>query len=481
VAAQPAEVSDDVEDVAAVGTPGRSTDGLVERSVEIVDVQIRGREQVALRQIEEALETEGLVAGTTVLWPEDARVDRARATLTATGYFRRVTLRLEPVDGSKSRGRLVVELEERGSLEVTNLYLGSSRLTPFRGGVELVERNFLGRSVHLGGGVIWATLPRDVPRAQRQQGYRLFAEAPRIASSPVGVFGSIYLLSASEPYRVEGEGDDPDPRLFRTVDYNRIGGKLGISVPATSEWRFAAAYRFERVDALTPTDPVWVRPDGEQRDVDIDLRSGVHRLTSLDIGVSWDGREQFASLGKGGRFGLDVELSSPFLGSQYEFVKVVLGGAYGFRLPWGHWLTPSVLTGQVAGDAPRFEQFYPGDLSAWTPGREMGLIYSTRSPFDVFGMGLDQHGFATMFGSADLEYSIPLFRRPRTKVIDGGHFFFSVGTYVLAGDRVQREQRRADGLPAAPVGLNGNLGLRLDTSLGRVDLSVGNVMERLPL
>jgi hypothetical protein len=36
-------------------------------------------------------------------------------------------------------------------------------------------------------------------------------------------------------------------------------------------------------------------------------------------------------------------------------------------------------------------------------------------------------------------------------------------------------------MPAAPIGLNLNLGLRLETALGTLDLSVGNVMRRLPL
>ncbi len=453
----------------------------VERSVEILTIEIRGREQVARRQIEETLESEGLVAGTVVLWPADPRVERARAALVATGYFSRVTLRLQPLPESEDRASLIVELRERGSLDITNLYLGSSRLTPFHGGVELVERNFLGRSVHLGGGVIWGTLPRDVPRGQRQQGYKLFAEAPRIASSDVGVFGSAHLVSASEPYRVEGEANDPDPKLFRTVDYTRIGGKGGVRFPISSDWRFSVDYRFERLEVIKPQDAVWVRPDGEQRTVDLDLRDGGHRLTSLDFGLSWDGREQFASLGKGGRFGVDVQLSSPALGSNYEYIKTVFGAAYGFRLSWGHWVTPSFVAGQIAGDAPRFERFFPGDLSEWTPGREMGLIYSTRNPIDVFGTGLDRHGLASQFGRVDLEYAIPLFRRPRTSLIDSGHLFFSIGSYVLAGDAQQRQRRRDDGLVVAPVGLNGNLGLRLDTGLGRVDISVGNVIRRLPL
>ena len=474
--ARPAQVEEGPEPVP--GSPERS---LVERSVEIVRIEVRGREQVSLRQIEEILESEGLIAGTRVIWPEDSRVTRARAALIATGYFARVTLRLVPIEGTEDRAELVLELKERASLEITNLYLGSSDLTPFHGGAELVERNFLGRSVHVGGGVIWGTLPRDVPRGNRQQGYRLFAEAPRIASSPIGVFGAIHFLSASEPYRVSGAADDPEPGLFRTVDYSRIGGQLGVSVPVGSDWRFTADYRFENVDAVVPEEAVWVTPDGEQRPINLHLRDDRHRLTSLDFGVSWDGRDQFATVGNGGRVGLDVNLSSVALGSNYEYIKVVLGAAYGFRLPWRHVLTPSLLLGQVAGRAPRFELFYPGDLSEWTPGREMGLVYSTRNPIDVFGMGLDRHDLANYMTRVDLEYAIPLFRRPRTRLIDGGHLFFSVGSYLISGDEAQRERRRQDGLAPVPVGLNGNIGLRLETGLGLVDISVGNVLRRLPL
>lgn len=476
--ARPAEVAEDGE---VADTRGTEADELVERSVEIVSIELRGRDQVSQRQIEEILESEGLVPGTAVLWPEDPRVERARAALVATGYFWGATLRLVPITGTQARATLVVELKERGSLELTSVYLGSSQLTPFHGGVELVERNFLGRSVHLGGGVIWGTLPRDVPRSNRQQGYKLFAEAPRIASSPVGVFGAAHFLSASEPFRVSGAADDPDPKLFHAVDYSRIGGKLGVSFPVNSAWRFAVDYRFERVSAALPQTAIWVTPTAEQRPIDLHLKADQHRLTSLDFAVSWDGREQFASLGKGGRFGLDVQLSSPALGSNYEYIKTVIGAAYGFRMPWGHWVTPSLLAGQITGDAPRFELFYPGDVGDWTPGREMGLVYSTRNPIDVFGMGLDEHDLASYFGRLDLEYAIPLFRRPRTSFIDGGHLFFTLGAYSISGDDLVRQQRRIDGLSAVPVGLNGNIGLRLDTSLGRIELSAGNVLRRVPL
>jgi outer membrane protein assembly factor BamA len=475
--ARPAEV----EPGDAFPRPSPEAAPLVQRSVTIVEIEVRGREQVSRRQIEEILESEGLAAGTVVLWPEDPRVEEARAALVATGYFARVTLRLVPRRGSLDRADLVVELRERGSLELSRIFLGSSRLTPFHGGLELVERNFLGRSVHVGGGLMWGTLPREIPRAQRQQGYRLFGEAPRIASTPVGIYATAQFLSASEPYRVAGAADDPAPELFRTVDYTRIGGELGVDFSITAEWRFGVGYRFERVDAAVPDEAVWVTEKGESRVLDLGLRNGRHRLTSLDFSLSWDGREPYASLGRGGRFGLDVQLAALPLGSQYEYVKVVLGAAYGFRLPWDHSITPVLLAGEVAGIAPRFERFFPGDLSAWTPGRELGLVYSTRNPIDLLGTGLDRQGLGSYFARIDLEYAIPLFRRPRTKLIDGGHLFFGVGSYVISGDAAERSQRRHDGLPAVPVGVDGNMGLRLDTGLGRVDLSVGNVLRRVPL
>jgi outer membrane protein assembly factor BamA len=220
---------------------------------------------------------------------------------------------------------------------------------------------------------------------------------------------------------------------------------------------------------------------GELRPIDLELRQGWHRLASMDASLRWDGRSTLRRAGQGGRVALDLSLSSPAIGSQYEYAKVIVGGAYTFRLPWGHWITPSATGGQVVGRAPRFERFYAGDLSAWTPGRELGLIYSTRTPIDVFGTGVDAQPFASIVGRLDLEYSIPLFRTTRLRFVDAGHFFFAIGTYGLAGKPAERRQRRADGLPSAGVGINADLGLRIDTRIGPIVISVGNVLRRTPL
>ncbi len=463
---------------AAKGAAGADRD-TPPAALRIERIEVVGRETVALERIDAILEQAGLSAGTVLEVPGDRRVRIARARLAETGYFRRVTLRLRPA-GEPGSVVLVVELEERLSVSVTRVHAASSKLTPFHGGLTVVERNFLGKGVWLGGGFVWGTLPR-IPRARRQQAYRLFAEVPRLPNAPLGVLGSVFLVSASEPYRVAGPLDDPDPDLFSAFDYDRIGASLGLSFPVVVGLDIGVEYRFERVDATLPNDPKRLSPDGGEVPVDLHMLDGARRHTVLQVSLTWDGRSQAYRLGKGGRIAMDLHLGSPGLGSEYEYLRFVAGGGYTFRLPWGHWVTPSVTAGQLVGRAPRFELFYAGDLSDWTPGREEGLLYSTRNPIDVFGTRIDERTFGNLFGVLDVEYVWPVFRRRRIRWIYGGDLFLSLGTFTIAGDRAQRAADRAAGRPVAPFGLRANFGLRLDTPLGVVDLSVGNILRRTPL
>ncbi len=451
------------------------------RSVKLVALTVVGNEQFAAAQVLAVLAAEDLRVGAVLVWPDDPRVARARARLLATEDFERVTLKLRPVVGEEDSARLEIEVEERGSLAVTDLYLGTSRMTPFHGGFQVLERNFLGRAIRIGGGLVWGTLPRQIPQSRRQQAARVFIEAPRLRGTRFGIGGTLYVHSASEPYRIAGSVHDPDPKLFRTVDYGRAGGLLGTTFAVTSSLVLGVDYRIERVNAMLPTDPTYLRPDGATEAVDLDLQRGVHLLSSANFGLNYDGREEAARLGKGMRFAFELQLSSPLVGSRYEYMKLVAGGAYTFRLPWRHWITPSLVAGQIAGRAPRFERFYAGDLSEWTPGRELGLIYSTRGPIDVFGTGVDTRLFGSLFARFDLEYVWPLFTRNRVRGIKGGALFWTTGVYTFAGDAAERKRQRDAGGHAAPFGFNANFGLRLETAIGVVDLSVGNVLRRTPL
>lgn len=450
------------------------------RVLRVDRVVVTGREQVSERQIRTILDREGLAAGTEILWPEDERVDRVRDRLRGTGYFKQVILSVEPRPGSDDHVVLRIDVVERSTISISDVYLGSSALTPFHGGVSLAERNFLGRGVLLGGAFIWGAQPR-IGNSRRQQAYKVFAEAPRLLSAPLGLLASGWFVSASEPYRVRGAEDDPDPQLFRSFEYDRVGGQVGVGFPLTPRLELAVDYTFERVAAFLPLGPQRQDERGELVDVDLHLRDGVHRHTSVDFSLSYDGRSELFLVGKGGRFVLDVQASSPATGSQYEYIKLVAAGTYSFRLPWRHWITPSASGGQISGRAPIFERFYSGDLSAWTPGREQGLRYSTRNPIDVFGSGIDTREFGDLFGRVDLEYAWPLFRRTRTRGVYGGDLYLSLGVFTLVGDLAERSRRRAADERVAPVGAAADLGLRLDTALGTFNVSVGEVLRRVPL
>lgn len=469
VASGPAEPTD------SVGDTGEET-----RALQIASVEIVGIEQVSARQIDAILRREGLVDGARVLWPSDARISRARDRLRATGYFKAVALRLEPLAEDSNEVRLVVAVQERSSASLQELYLGSSRMTPFHGGLSVVERNFLGRAVHVGGALVWGTLPQ-ISQSRRQQAYQFIAEVPRLGTAPLGVRTSAFVISSAEPYRVAGAENDPDPSLFRALDIGRIGGTAGLTFPVLPTLTLGVDYRFERVDALVPKAPTWAKLDGSVVPVDVGVRPGPHRLTSVHFGLVWDARDEVILAGKGARVAFDLQLSSPATGSQYEYVKLVIAGGYSFRMPWRHWFTPSVSGGQIAGNAPVFERFYAGDLSAWTPGRDLGLRYSTRNPIDVLGTGIDTRTFGVLFGRFDLEYTIPLFRRARTRGVYGGDLFFGAGLFTLVGNAEERKQRRLARERVVPVGFNANLGIRIDTAAGTFNISVGNVLRRTPL
>ncbi|MCA9681252.1 MAG: MMPL family transporter [Myxococcales bacterium] len=238
-----------LEDPDEIAQPGVEDDLPAERSIEIVALQIRGRKQVTVKQITEALEAEGLREGERIFWPEDPRIDRASERLASTGYFDQVALRLVPVSDRRDQAALVIDIHERSSLIVRDIHAQGSRLTPFAGGFDLMERNLAGRSVHLGGGFVVGTPARGVEDPRRQQAYKLYTELPVVAGTPIGVAASAYAILANEPYRVAGLDADPNPANFDTVRYDRFGGVVGVTVPFSADLQLGIDFRFEAIDA----------------------------------------------------------------------------------------------------------------------------------------------------------------------------------------------------------------------------------------
>ena len=87
------------------------------------------------------------------------RVEAARIRLLSLGYFLDARLALEKGTG-RGGAVLVVDVEERGTVILNALYLGSSAATTFWGGFDIAENNLLGRGISLGTGFVASTHPK---------------------------------------------------------------------------------------------------------------------------------------------------------------------------------------------------------------------------------------------------------------------------------------------------------------------------------
>ena len=168
----------------------------------------------------------GLVQGAAVD-ASDPRVEAVRYRLLALGYF--LDVRLSVTRGATRGGVvLVVEVEERGTIVINELFPSTSAATAFWGGADVSETNFLGRGINLGAGFVASTTP-VVPGATRGLGLRLRAVVPPIGG-PYGLSLSATALynDGSEFYRVAGADDDPNPLNFVASRVKRAGGVLGV-------------------------------------------------------------------------------------------------------------------------------------------------------------------------------------------------------------------------------------------------------------
>src|SRR5258706_2016965 len=105
-------------------------DGLPRYRLERIEVRRNRRTAAAL--IRGAL----LVRSGDVVAPDDPRLEASRYKVLALGLFADVRLRLER-GGARGQAVLVVEVAERGTLVLDNLWFGASRAVEGWGGFEL--------------------------------------------------------------------------------------------------------------------------------------------------------------------------------------------------------------------------------------------------------------------------------------------------------------------------------------------------------
>jgi outer membrane protein assembly factor BamA len=440
-------------------------------------VEVRGNRKTDDRLILREL---GIVPGD-VITPDDLRVSTAELRLYSLGYFLRVGLRIRKADGLAAADRtagspvvLVVEVEEKGTVLLNALYLGTSESTLFWGGLDVSETNFLGRGITLGGGFVRSTTP-TVPEAVAGQALSLRASGPPRRDGLL-LGGSFLYSRGSEFFQAFGADDEVDPTKWRALTARRLGGTLSVGGELSRAARFSTEGRFETVRADLPA--IRTRDlGGEARPIDFQIHAGQSRLASLTAALDFDTRSDPVLPARGRRISVSVEAAVPVLGSHYSYAKGIAQASFYFPSFRGHVIALHGFTGAILGQAPFFNRFFVGDLNALLPPRALGLNFATLPSRNFLDNSISGKRYDDYAARALIEYAVPLWRGRRFAY--RGDAFAAFGAFGLASldDLRARDTSRSR---AVPIDLTADLGLRLDTYIGIFILSVANALGRVP-
>jgi outer membrane protein assembly factor BamA len=433
----------------------------------IDDVMVKGNRKTDQSIINAEVSALGLGQGASVD-ASDPRVEALRYRLLALGYF--LDVRLSVTRGATRGGVvLVVEVEERGTIVINELFPSTSAATAFWGGADVSETNFLGRGINLGGGFVASTTP-VVPGAHAGLGLRLRATVPPIGGpygfslSATGLFND-----GSEFYRVAGADNDSNPMNFIASRVKRAGGVLGIGKDFRSRLHAGLDFRQEAVTAEVP-DPAVVP------DVDFMIKPGASRVGTITASLDLDTRSDPILPRSGMRVALSLEASDGLLGSDYQYVKTVAEASFCRPMPRGHALGFHLFGGAIVGDPPFFDRFFIGDLNLLLPRRALGINFSTLPSRNLLGTSIAHHRYDQYAARALVEYAIPIWRR--RGFVYGGDAFAAVGLLGMASVGDFRPPGTS-GFSSLPIDLTGDLGLRLDTYVGIFTISIANALSRV--
>jgi len=423
-------------------------------------IDVRGNRRTATAVVRGSV----LVRPGELVGADDPRLELSRFRLLGTGLFYDVRLRLER-GSTRGTAVVVVEVVERGTLILHELWWGSSRAVAGWGGVDLTDTNFIGRGLQLGGAAL-VTAPPDMPGGRIQYALRLQLFDPRVGRTPLFFGVALTFHDASEPFQVRGPDWDGSPANFVAVHYRRGGGVAGVGLELGGFSRLRVDYRYERVE--TDAQPL-------ARGVDTGLRSG--NLSLLQFSFERDTRADPVLTPAGSRLVLESALGVGPLGSSWDYFKLTVTWQQWFRLRWGHVISFGALFGFITGEAPLFERYFLGDLDPLLPSRALGLTLSTIAPRNLMRSGIVRERYAPLAGRLMVEYAVPLFRGGRQ--VYGGDVFFDFGLVSVA-TRDDLAGAHGGGWQAVPLDLLVDCGLRLDTVIGTFHLSVANTLGRLP-
>lgn len=403
--------------------------------VEIEKIVVVGNDTTNEKLILRAL----LVAPGEQLRSGDPRFRASRFRVLALGFFRDVQLQL--AKGSR-RGAVVltVRVVERETLVLNRLDLGTSDETELWLGIDIGATNLFGSGIAVSAAAVYATAPQ-LTGGTPQLGLRLRIADQAIGGTPLGVHATALYDDASEAVGPLALG------------YRRVGGSGGLSWDLSARTYLSADVRIEGVHVKSTPPP--------------SLQAGDSKLVTFALGLDYDTRSDPILPADGQRLVAVVQAGGEGTGSDYDEVKLHLRWEGWKEIERRHVVSLHLDFGLIAGGAPLFDRFYVGDINPLLPDRKLDLVVSTRPTFDLLGRNAAAVRYGDVEVQSALEYAYQLFRGKKT--IYGGDLFFGVGLFALG----TRDDLRPD------LWLNG--GLRLDTAIGIIEISVANFAGRLPL
>ncbi|HUL60440.1 MAG TPA: BamA/TamA family outer membrane protein [Anaeromyxobacteraceae bacterium] len=388
---------------------------------------------------------------------DEEKVLLSRLRLLQLGWFSRVETRVER---GSARGLvvLVFEVDERNTLLVSDLILGSTPAQPIYGGFGLSQQNFLGRGLGMSGAFVYGGPPSGRPGDPDRFALRatFFAPDLELPHLPRLVAGASALWLRGEEFTCTtpdcSEADHhygSAPRLR----YERIGGEATIGFRPGPFERIMGGYRLEHLHGafLAGTTAPGKLPD---------LRAGDSLLAALTGTWELDTRDDFFFPREGLRTVAQITFASHILGGNYEYSRYYLQLETAYAL-FGKPLRLQLAVGAAQGDAPFFDRFYAADFMYFAIGPALGraleLNFSTDSRYDAF------------LGMAGIEYAVPLWR---------GSGFFRRGYLAIGARAVYSSAEPGAGrTTVSKWPFSAECALRLDTPVGFFNASLGYLVD----
>ena len=397
--------------------------------------------------------------------PEKVEISRIR--LLALGYFKDVHMSLEK-GSERGRVKLVVEVDERNTIIIDDLFGGFSDTNPFWGGIGVSDINFLGRGLVLSGAFV---------ASEYQQAYRLGAFWPSIFNTNL-MAGVEALVSLGEERALKeniAECSDVScsttcrdlPLHNQALPYLRAGGILSLGMRVDRVHRISFELHGEHIDADLP-DGV----DCKNHPFLHYIRPNQSTFWSLTFRFERDTRDDFFLPTNGMHLVISVELASKiFFGSDYEFSKYMVKYEHSFPAFSNHAFRVSVVGGLIQDvgtpGSPFFSRFFVGDYAFFQVEKDS----LPRNLELNFSRVVD---YGDLMASISAEYDIPLWSRG--KFFYRGYVYAAANfSYVTKAAFLESDDEEWSGKTKKPVSMD--IGMKVDTPIGLFTFSLGYVFD----